>query len=109
MDLGDLRRKPDDVNFNIDDEADELDNVIILNDEAGNEVEFEFLDLVECDGKEYIVLMPTEGTENDMVVIIRVEGEGDDESYIGVDDEEEAQSVFRIFKEKNKDDFDFTD
>ena len=27
----------------------ELDNVIVLNDEAGNEVKFEFLDLVELD------------------------------------------------------------
>ena len=30
-------------------EGEELDNVVILNDENGNEVKFEFLDLVELD------------------------------------------------------------
>ena len=28
----------------------ELDNIIVLNDEDGNEVKFEFLDLIELDG-----------------------------------------------------------
>ena len=30
-------------------EDEELDNIIVLNDENGNEVKFEFLDLVELD------------------------------------------------------------
>ena len=66
---------------------DELDNVIVLNDEDGNEVEFEFLDVVELDGKEYVVLLPVEEAENGEVVIFRVEGEEDDESYVGVDEQ----------------------
>lgn len=33
----------------------ELDNVIILNDEDGNEVKFEFLDLIEYSGEEYVI------------------------------------------------------
>ena len=32
-------------------EGEELDNVVILNDENGNEVKFEFLDLVELDNE----------------------------------------------------------
>ena len=31
----------------------ELDNIIILNDEDGNEVKFEFLDLIKYSGEEY--------------------------------------------------------
>ena len=50
MDLNDLFRKPDDADFEENDEKEELDNIIVLNDEDGNEVEFEFLDIVECDG-----------------------------------------------------------
>ncbi len=30
-------------------EGEDLDNIVILNDEDGNEVKFEFLDLVELD------------------------------------------------------------
>lgn len=88
---------------------DELDNVIVLNDEDGNEVEFEFLDVVELDGVEYVVLLPVEEAENGEVVIFRVEGSEDDESYVGVDDEAEAERVFKEFKERTKDTFDFVE
>lgn len=90
-------------------EFDELDNIIVLNDEDGNEVEFEFLDVVELDGKEYVILLPVEEIENGEVVIFRIEGEGEDETYIGLEDEAEAERVFLAFKEKAKDDFDFVD
>ena len=90
-------------------EFDELDNIVVLNDEDGNEVEFEFLDVVELDSKEYVILLPVEEIENGEVVIFRIEGEGEEESYIGLEDENEAEAVFRAFKEKAKDDFNFAD
>lgn len=91
----------------------ELDNIIILNDEDGNEVQFEFLDLIELDGEEYVVLLPTEGEEDEdgEVVILKVEDTDseDEESYVSVDDQEVLNKVFEIFKEKFKDEFNFTD
>ena len=92
----------------------ELDNVIVLNDEEGNEVKFEFLDLVELDEEEYVVLLPiTENEEEDgEVVILKLEDTDEDseeESYVGVEDEEILNKVFTIFKEKFKDEFDFVD
>ena len=100
-----------DENMNNDgfEEFDELDNKIILNDEDGNEVEFEFLDVVELDGTEYVVLLPVEEAEKGEVVIFRIEGEGEDESYVSLEDEAEAERVFQAFKEKTKDEFDFAD
>jgi len=91
------------------DEFDDLDNIIVLNDEDGNEVEFEYLDAITCDDKEYIILLPVEEQESGEVVIFRVEGEGEDETYVGLEDEAEAEKVFNLFKEKAKDDFDFAD
>lgn len=90
----------------------ELDNIIILNDEDGNEVKFEFLDLIELDGEEYIVLLPTEEDDEDgEVVILKVEDTDseDEESYVSVDDQEVLNKVFEIFKEKFKDEFNFID
>ena len=84
----------------------ELDNIIVLNDEDGNEVKFEFLDLIELDGEEYIVLLPTEEDDEDgEVVILKVEDTDseDEESYVSVDDQEVLNKVFEIFKEKFKD------
>lgn len=103
----------------MDDELDglneELDNVIVLNDEDGNEVSFEFLDLIELEGEEYVVLLPIseEGEEDDgEVVILKVEDtdeDSDEESYVSVDDEATLNEVFEIFKEKFKDEFNFVD
>ena len=90
-------------------EFDELDNIVVLTDEDGNDVEFEFLDVVQVDDKEYVILLPTEEIEKGEVVIFRIEGDGKDESYIGLEDEAEAEKVFVAFKEKAKDDYDFAD
>ena len=96
-------------------ENEELDNIVILNDEEGNEVQFEFLDLVELDDEEYVVLLPVadEGEEDEgEVVILKLEDTDDDseeESYVGVEDEEILNQVFEIFKDKYKDEFNFVD
>ena len=96
-------------------EGEELDNIVILNDEDGNEVKFEFLDLVEFDDEEYVVLLPvTENGEEDEgeVVILKIEDtdeETDEESYVSVEDEDTLNKVFEIFKDKFKDEFDFVD
>ena len=91
----------------------ELDNIIVLNDENGEEVKFEFLDLVELDGEEYVVLLPVEENEEEEgeVVILKVEDteSEEEESYVSVDDEETLNKVFEIFKEKFKDEFNFVD
>lgn len=96
------------VNAN-EEEFDELDNIVVLTDEDGNDVEFEFLDVVQVDDKEYVILLPVEEMEKGEVVIFRIEGEGESESYIGLEDETEAEKVFKAFKEKAKDDFNFAD
>ena len=96
-------------------EEEALDNIITLNDENGNEVKFEFLDLIEWENEQYVVLLPVleEGEEDDgEVVILKVEDSDDDtdeESYVSVDDEETLMQIFNIFKEKFKDEFDFVD
>lgn len=93
-------------------DIDELDNTIVLNDENGKEVEFEFLDLVEYEDKEYVVLLPVEDSEDSgEVVILRLEESNNDEneSYASVEDEKVLAAVFEIFKEKFKSEFNFLD
>lgn len=90
----------------------EIDSLIKLNDENGNEVEFEFLDLIEYNGEEYVVLLPTqEAAEQEEVVILKIESapDAEEESYVSVDSEETLNKVFELFKEKFKDEFNFID
>lgn len=89
------------------------DNIVELKDEDGNDVKFEFLDLIEYENNNYVLLLPVEEVESedaDEVVILRSEGgEGEEESYVSVDDERVLNNVFQIFKEKFKDEFNFID
>lgn len=92
----------------------DMDNILLLSDEDGNDVQFEFLDLIDYDEEEYVVLLPVEDESEDEigeVVILKVEPteSEDQESYVGVEDEEVLNKVFEIFKEKFKDEFDYVD
>lgn len=94
--------------------GEELDNIIELNDEEGNAIQFEFLDLIELEGEEYVVLLPVveEGEEDTgEVVILKVEDseESEEEIYVSIEDEEVLNRVFEIFKDKFKEEFNFTD
>ena len=98
-------------NENMNQGYDEDSNIIYLNDENGNDVKFEFLDLIEYESEQYVVLLPAEDNEEDNgeVVILKLEDSEseDEESYVSVDDEETLNAVFEIFKEKFKDEFNF--
>ena len=90
----------------------DFDNIIVLNDENGDEVEFEFLDLIAYENEEYVVLFPVEESdEAGEVVILKLEETDNDseESYVSVDDEDTLMAVFNIFKDKFKDEFNFVD
>lgn len=92
-------------------ESDDKRETIILNDENGKEVEFEFLDLISFKGEEYVVLLPVEDCdEAGEVVIVRLEEYGEvEEVYVTVDDDDTLTAVFNIFKDKFESYFNFVD
>ena len=105
----------DEENF-VDSEFNEDEsNIVVLNDEDGNEIRFEFLDLIEYESEEFVVLLPIDEdgeNEDGEVVILKLEDtdeESEEESYVGVENEEILNKVFAIFKEKYKDEFNFVD
>ena len=82
---------------------DEMDNegtLITLEDEEGNEVEFEFLDVIEYEGEEFIVLIEND-EDADEVVILKINAIDDEtDEYVSIDDEELLDKIFDIFKKK---------
>ena len=82
-------------------------SILTLTDENGENVDFEYLDCIELDGVEYLVLMP-EGDESGEIVILEVEPVDEElENYLAVEDEAKLAAVFAIFKEKFQDVFNF--
>ncbi len=78
-------------------------SILTLTDEKGNEERFEYLDSVEYMGKEYLVLIPAD-QEEVQIVILEVEPvDEENENYIAVEDEAILEAVYGIFKERYRD------
>jgi len=87
----------------------EESNILSLTDENGQEVEFEYLDCIEYQGKEYLVLMPAEEDSNEIVILEVEPLDAESENYLSVSDEAVLNAVYGIFKEKYKDVLTFED
>ena len=82
-------------------------SILTLTDENGQDVDFEYLDCIDYQGKEYLVLMPV---DEDEIVIMEVEPvDEENENYLAVEDETVLDAVYDIFKEKFKDILTFED
>ena len=83
--------------------------ILTLTDENGNDVDFEYLDCLEYQDKEYLVLMPADEAET-QIVILEVEPVDDEnENYRAVEDEAVLDAVYGMFKDKYKDVLTFED
>lgn len=82
-------------------------SILTLTDENGQDVDFEYLDCIDYQSKEYLVLMPV---DEDEIVIMEVEPvDEENENYLAVEDEAVLDAVYDIFKEKFKDILTFED
>ena len=75
------------------------------------EEDYEFLDTVEYEGDTYFILIPASDSEEidgEVFVMKLIEVDGE-EMLEGVDDGALFDAVYNIFKENNKDEFEFLD
>ena len=83
------------------------DNILILEDENGNPCEFMVIDVYEYNDATYFAMVEViEGSieESDEVVIMRVDGEGDDAELVMVEDEAELEAAFDEFVRRDQED-----
>ena len=84
-------------------------SILTLTDENGVDTTFEYLDCIEYEGKEYLVLLPVD-EESAEIVILEVEPvDEENENYLAVNDEATLEAVYAIFKERFKDILNFAD
>ena len=85
-------------------------SILTLTDENGADIDFEYLDCIEYQGKEYLILMPMEEEESGEIVILEVEPvDEENENYLAVSDEDVLDAVYAIFKERFADILTFED
>ena len=76
--------------------------ILTLTDENGVDTDFEYLDCLTYNGKEYLILMPA-GDEDTEIVILEIEPvDVENENYLAVEDEDTLNAVYDLFKEKYK-------
>ena len=85
----------------------EEESILTLTDENGVDTNFEYLDCVEYEGIEYLVLMP-EGS-NEIVILAIEPVDEENENYLAVENQAILDAVYGIFKERYKDVLQFED
>jgi len=84
-------------------------SILTLTDENGQDVNFEYLDCLEYEGVEYLVLAPEDDDSGEIVILEIEPVDEENENYLAVEDEDVLNAVFGIFKEKFKDVLEFED
>ena len=77
-------------------------SILTLTDENGQETDFEYLDCIPYEGKEYLVLMPAEEAATEIVILEVEPVDEENENYLSVQDEAILDAVYGIFKERYK-------
>ncbi|MGN0171747.1 MAG: DUF1292 domain-containing protein [Acutalibacteraceae bacterium] len=84
-------------------------DTVTLQDENGNEQEFEILDAVETDDARYVALLPVfddpaeEVQSSGELLIMRVEEEDDGEVLVTIEDDGEFNDILSVFEERLSD------
>ena len=84
-------------------------SILTLTDENGADIDFEYLDCIEYQGKEFLILMPLEEESNEIVILEVEPVDEENENYLAVEDEDVLDAVYAIFKERYADMLTFED
>ena len=84
-------------------QEEEESSIITLTDEKGQDTEFEYLDCIEYEGKEYLVLMPADALATEIIILQVEPVDEENENYLSVSDEKILNAVYDIFKDRYKD------
>ena len=87
----------------------EESSILTLTDENGVDTDFEYLDCIEYEGTEYLVLIPAEEDAEELVILQVEPVDEENENYLAVEDETVLDAVYDIFKERYKDVLNFED
>lgn len=81
-------------------DIEDKDNLVETVDEDGNVINFRLFDIIEFENKEYALLLPAEGDEeDDEIVIMKLIKEDEDYSFETIDDDEEFDKVSAYLEE----------
>lgn len=83
----------------MDQEMETGEDIVTLVDEEGKNHDFQVVDIIEVEGKEYALLLPAESDnpDEDEVLVLRFE----EDRFEMIEDEAEFQKVVKVLEELN--------
>ena len=92
--------------FNEIENEEEVDGIISLVDDEGNEVQFAYVDMIEYNGENYAIMLPMEDGEvlEEAVVMLVQENEDGSDELTGIEDEVIVNAVIDLYNEKVEED-----
>ena len=76
------------------------EKVVVLQDEAGNEIEIEYIDSCEFRGERYAMFMPLENDDDEVVILKYDNVSSEYDSFVPVEDREVLEGVYSTLREK---------
>ena len=87
----------------------EESHLLTLTDENGEDQIFEYMDCIEYEGKEYLILLPADEESAEIVILEIQPVDEENENYVPVENETTLDAVYQIFKDRYKDVLTFAD
>lgn len=85
------------------------ENYITLTDDEGNDISFEIIGTVDCEGHLYAVMIPFDDEDDEVVILEIIPTENPDESeFLSVDDDDLLGEIFEEFKKNYDGEYDFS-
>ena len=78
----------------------DINKVIVLNDDLGNEIELEYMDSIPFEGKDYALFLPLENDDDEVIIMQYDNVSTDYDSFIPVEDRRILEGVFEGFRAK---------
>lgn len=78
----------------------DINKVIVLSDDVGNEMEIEYIDSTDFEGERYALFMPLENDDNEVIIMKYDNVSKDYDSFIPVEDKRILEGVYEKLREK---------
>lgn len=78
----------------------DVNKVIVLSDDLGNETEIEYIDSATFEGKEYALFMPLENDDDEVIIMQYDNVSKDYDSFIPVSDRRILEGVYETLRQK---------
>lgn len=88
-------------------DCEEMDNIIELTGENGEVIRVEFIATIKVEEQEYAIMHSVEDSDDGDVIIMRMEKDGDEDYLVSIEDEDELERIFEVFKQTAADEFNF--